>query len=197
MNARMLHHRLAIVLAAAGLIGLAAAAFATASRPIRVPFVANTVAAQLTVAQEVPAPAVAVSANANGRFLGGVIRIGFANTRRGGSVFAWRLAWRLTYSDLTGAVTAAHIHQGATGVAGSILIPLCGPCATPSRGIVDLTAAQAGMLLQGQTYVNLHTASNPNGEVRGQLHVVRISPPTASSPPSPPGNGTPGPNRDR
>ena len=41
--------------------------------------------------------------------------------------------------------------------------------ASPFKGSVKLTDAQAADLMDGQWYVNLHTKANPGGELRGQL----------------------------
>jgi hypothetical protein len=40
---------------------------------------------------------------------------------------------------------------------------------SPVQGRAVLTAAQAADLLAGKWYVNLHTAANPGGELRGQV----------------------------
>src|SRR4051794_33303766 len=80
------------------------------------------------------------------------------------------LAWKLTYSHLSGKGTAAHIHSGAKRKSGPVLVPLCGPCAATSAGTVkNLSAAVIKALNNGDTYVNVHTAKNPNGEIRGQI----------------------------
>ena len=42
------------------------------------------------------------------------------------------LKWKLTFSGLSGKAMAAHVHKGKAGVAGAVLVPLCGPC-TPYR----------------------------------------------------------------
>jgi hypothetical protein len=94
--------------------------------------------------------------------------------RAGGSFTATltgtTLRWKLTYSHLSGAGTAAHIHSGAKRKAGPVLVPLCGPCAATSAGTVkNLSAAVLKALKNGDTYVNVHTAKNPNGEIRGQI----------------------------
>ena len=39
----------------------------------------------------------------------------------------------------------------------------------PFRARVGLTPAQLAAVIDGQTYVNLHTAANPGGEIRGQI----------------------------
>ena len=81
----------------------------------------------------------------------------------------WMLAWRLTFSGLSGSATAAHIHLGAQGHAGPVEIPLCGPCVSTVKGTSTVTAAQATALLHGGDYVNVHTADNSGGEIRGQI----------------------------
>jgi hypothetical protein len=43
------------------------------------------------------------------------------------------------------------------------------PSASPFTGTAALTEAQAADLLAGRWYVNVHTAGNPGGELRGQL----------------------------
>lgn len=84
------------------------------------------------------------------------------------------LTWRLTFRRLSGAATAAHIHTGGKKVAGPVLVPLCAPCTSGQTGSVTLTAEQASTIRSARTYVNVHTAKNPGGEIRGQL--VRMGP---------------------
>lgn len=86
------------------------------------------------------------------------------------------LTWILRFGSLTGPATAAHIHLGARGKAGPVLVPLCGPCKSPSAGSTKLSVSQGKKLLaaaggkaDGDAYVNLHTKKNPAGEIRGQL----------------------------
>ena len=43
------------------------------------------------------------------------------------------------------------------------------PIVSPLQGSATLTDAQAADLMAGRWYVNIHTAANPNGEIRGQL----------------------------
>ncbi len=95
------------------------------------------------------------------------------------------LAWRLTFSRLTGKALAAHIHLGRTGVAGPVAVPLCGPCSSGVHRTVTVTAKVRAALLAGTAYVNVHTARNPSGEIRGQ--VVRG---TAAPPPPAPSTTT-------
>jgi hypothetical protein len=83
------------------------------------------------------------------------------------------LSWKGSYSGLTGEPTAAHFHGPAeagknAGVA--IWISTKGsPFPTPFEGKATLTDAQAADLQNGLWYVNIHTAANPGGELRGQL----------------------------
>ena len=81
-----------------------------------------------------------------------------------------KLSWKLTYSGLSGPATAAHFHGPAeagknAGVA--VAIPNAGT--SPVEGSATLTDAQAADLAAGKYYINIHTAANPGGEIRGQV----------------------------
>ncbi|HVE78317.1 MAG TPA: CHRD domain-containing protein [Gemmatimonadaceae bacterium] len=113
-----------------------------------------------------------------------------------------QLSWVITMSQITN-VTASHIHIGAAGVNGGILLPLTPPVsntriegsatraqyaqnppASPNQGVTwDVLIA---MMRAGTVYVNVHTSdgdATPNegpgdfagGEIRGQT--ARISGP--------------------
>lgn len=86
-----------------------------------------------------------------------------------GTVSGTTLKWKLTFAKLTGPATAAHIHMAAKGVAGAVVIPLCGPCSSGASGTATLTSAEMSAFKKHRLYVNVHTAKNPNGEIRGQL----------------------------
>jgi hypothetical protein len=78
------------------------------------------------------------------------------------------LNWTVTYSGLT--PTAGHIHgPAAPGANAGVLVPLTGGLVSPIKGSATLTDAQISDLEAGRTYVNLHTADNKGGEIRGQL----------------------------
>jgi hypothetical protein len=79
-----------------------------------------------------------------------------------------KLAWKGNYKDLTGPATAAHFHVGDAGKNGAVAIPIS-PNASPFEGSATLTDAQATDLLGGRMYVNVHTAANKAGEIRGQV----------------------------
>jgi hypothetical protein len=79
------------------------------------------------------------------------------------------LSWNGSYSGLTGTATAAHFHGPAeVGKNAGVAVPIT-PNTSPLQGSATLTDAQAADLLAGRWYVNIHTAANPGGEVRGQL----------------------------
>ena len=127
--------------------------------------------ATLNASQEVPKPR--ATASARGTFAAGLVR----NGARGS------LSWRLTFQGLSGKAGAAHIHLGKRGKAGAVALSLCGPCRSGARGSARLDAKTVTALLAGGAYVNVHTAKNPAGEIRGQLT-------RSSAPPPPPATTT-------
>ena len=101
--------------------------------------------------------------------------------------------YTLEYSGLSG-VTASHIHLGARGTTGGVIIFLCDtaenaiPNCPASAGTVSGTLTPAGVigpgsqgiaagewdefvaaLRAGFTYANVHTGAFPGGEIRGQI----------------------------
>jgi hypothetical protein len=101
---------------------------------------------------------------------------------------SYNISYRLDVSNIVD-VTAAHVHLGTRGTEGEVIYPLfTGPqkagsfTGTLAEGAFDasgLTGSMAGktipdlaaVVLAGQTYVNVHTKANPNGEIRGQIIV--------------------------
>ena len=80
------------------------------------------------------------------------------------------LKWTVTYSGTTGPVTAGHFHgPAAEGANAGVVLPFTGSMASPIEGSATLTQAQVDQLKAGLWYVNLHTAANPGGEIRGQV----------------------------
>ena len=81
-----------------------------------------------------------------------------------------RLKWTIEYSGLSGPVTAGHIHGPAMmGANAGVVIPFTGSMASPIVGSAEVTAAQIADMKAGMYYINLHTAANPGGEIRGQI----------------------------
>ena len=101
-----------------------------------------------------------------------VVRNGVGHGTFSGTLVGTKLTWKLTWAKLSGAAGAAHIHLGAVGKAGNVIVPLCTPCgaATGSKsGTATISASLLKTIQKHGTYVNVHTAKNPNGEIRGQL----------------------------
>ena len=68
--------------------------------------------------------------------------------------------------------TLAHVHQSPRNVAGGVIVPLMGGPTlwlTPDRPAAPLTSYQVAAFQAGGLYFNVHTAANPNGEIRGQI----------------------------
>lgn len=94
------------------------------------------------------------------------------------------LTYSVTWSGLTGAVAAMHIHGVApsgynAGVFQNIITSSGGIFTTGAAYgtsgkisatlLVDGVAIKEADLLNGFYYINIHTASNPGGEIRGQI----------------------------
>ncbi len=81
-----------------------------------------------------------------------------------------KLSWKLTYSGLSGPATAAHFHGPAEpGKNAGVAVAIPGATSSPAEGSAVLTDAQAADLTAGKYYINVHTAANPGGEIRGQV----------------------------
>lgn len=66
--------------------------------------------------------------------------------------------------------TAAHIHMGAAGKNGPVVVPFTkeGDTYKVAAG-AKLNPDQLKAFKAGELYFNVHSAANPNGEIRGQL----------------------------
>ena len=66
--------------------------------------------------------------------------------------------------------TAAHIHMGAAGKNGPVIVPFTkdGDTYKAPAG-AKLNPDQLKAFKSGELYVNVHSAANPNGEIRRQL----------------------------
>lgn len=89
------------------------------------------------------------------------------------------------FADVTGPAVAAHIHGPApTNTAAPVMVDLSAlhsdatnPAAGGSFvGSIVLSTNEAASLLTGLSYVNIHTESNPGGEIRAQLVPVNVLP---------------------
>lgn len=76
---------------------------------------------------------------------------------------------RITVTGMT--ATASHIHQGAPGSNGPVIVPFVkeGENTFVAAPGAKMTEEQYRKYKDGETYVNVHSAKNPGGEVRGQL----------------------------
>jgi len=102
------------------------------------------------------------------------------------------VTYLVTYSGLSGTLNAAHIHTGAVGANGGVILPLAAG-ASPMTGTLAsanfsasgsvTTFAQAVAAIRaGTTYFNLHTTANPGGEIRGQIGVTVAAPAPTPAP---------------
>ena len=81
-----------------------------------------------------------------------------------------KLSWKVTYSGLSGPATAAHFHGPAeAGKNAGVAVAIPGIATSPTEGSATLTDAQAADFTSGKYYINVHTAANPGGEIRGQV----------------------------
>jgi hypothetical protein len=88
------------------------------------------------------------------------------------------LCFSIAVEGITLPATAAHVHTGAAGVAGDVVVTLEPPMAFGS-GVAGTSSGcvtkLSGSLLKdivtnpSQYYVNVHNADFPNGAIRGQL----------------------------
>jgi hypothetical protein len=78
------------------------------------------------------------------------------------------LTLTVTYNGVT--PTAWHIHRGAAGTAGPVVLDMGTSFASPFKFTTTaLTTDQEADLKAGLYYVNIHSARAPGGEIRGQL----------------------------
>jgi hypothetical protein len=166
--------QLGAAVAVVALLGIVAAAVATGG--------GRSIHERLSGYEETP---LTLSTKGNGKFDAQISR------------FQDRIEYRLSYADLEGSVTQAHIHLGARATTGGISVFLCtnlgnGPAGTqacpPAPATVTgtirpqdvigptrqgINAGEYDELLRaidaGATYVNVHSTLYPTGEIRAQI----------------------------
>src|SRR5690606_19388228 len=86
------------------------------------------------------------------------------------------VVYHLTAAGLSGAVANAHFHHGEAGVNGGVVHGIFDRFAGNTASGVWRTSGDGALvdtlvadLLRGHLYLNLHTAANPGGEIRGQV----------------------------
>lgn len=118
------------------------------------------VSARLSGSQEVPANASTAKGTLDGIY----------------DPFSRVIAFRLEYSGLTANATASHFHIAAAGTNGPVSLDFgnqgfqTGSKSGEYVKVLTLTQAQADALTAGRIYVNIHNASFPGGEIRGQVN---------------------------
>ncbi len=142
----MKRHTLVVVLASSAAVPALAFAATTSMSPL--------LGAKLTGNVEVPKGAPAGK---------GLVNLNLSASK--GTV-----CWKFSLISGIGTPNAAHIHKGAPGKAGAVVVPL--GTAYKAKGCTTTTAANAKAIAAkpGNFYVNVHNAKYPGGAVRGQLH---------------------------
>lgn len=87
--------------------------------------------------------------------------------------------YSITVQNMTSAITAAHIHLGNAEVAGGVVVAVTTPTngGTVTGSVSSSTGLGLGvsfgslleLMRNGDVYLNVHTANNPGGEIRGQI----------------------------
>ena len=80
-----------------------------------------------------------------------------------------RVCWEFFLIRIDGKPTQSHIHVGARGVSGNVVVPLGANfkrqgCTTAAKSLVRAIVQKPGAY-----YVNVHNAKHPAGAMRGQL----------------------------
>jgi hypothetical protein len=84
-----------------------------------------------------------------------------------------QLCYSISYSQLQGVETEAHVHSGASGQTNAVLFDLT-PLGTPKVGCIGpFTAKEETDLKRGRMYINIHTDVFVAGEIRGQILPIR------------------------
>ena len=134
-----------------------------------------TLTAELSGANETPAPGVLT-----GAFGFAVVEVNLSTQT---------VSWTVDVFNMPSGTNNAHIHVGGPGLGGPTVINIPFPAGISNdyRLTGSATTATAGLrpdqglrswedvlqsIVGGQTYVNIHSAVNPGGEIRGPLRRV-------------------------
>ncbi len=85
------------------------------------------------------------------------------------------MSFKVIVADLSDSITGAHFHMGAPGVTGDVVVDLTSFInGNVIEGEIDSLSILSDStflsdLLAGNIYINVHTISNPGGEIRGQV----------------------------
>jgi len=74
-------------------------------------------------------------------------------------------------ADLSGPITGIHIHEGAADATGPVVFDLTANIngCRISTVLSDFSTDERAKFLSGEYYLNVHTAANPDGEIRAQI----------------------------
>ena len=106
-----------------------------------------------------------------------------APTGAGGSAFGSidtdtdLLSWTISWEDLSGDPLGLHFHAPATPEQNAGVVVNVGAISglnSPTIGSATLEPGQTDVLLDGLYYLNVHTALNPGGEIRGQVSPIPV-----------------------
>ncbi len=78
------------------------------------------------------------------------------------------VTYNIAYTTLNSAESAAHIHGFSDPGVGSGVVHAL-PAGNPKVGTWNYSEAQEADILAGRAYVNIHSATSPGGEIRGQI----------------------------
>jgi CHRD domain len=80
-----------------------------------------------------------------------------------------KVDYKIVANGLSGAITGSHIHFGSPATNGAVAQALTVNGNLISGSFV-ITSALIDSIFTGTAYMNIHTAANPNGEIRGQVY---------------------------